>query len=134
VIINEYQATSNIAVDINVTQNPESIIVRSSRRFHHCLHFRPVMEGSIPWNIGCICFALIIPKALLTIAFHSVSILLFSLSHSTFSLCPSHYRSHNFSFRSVLFSLNTATFDDYANSKRRILNMSCIRSVADARL
>lgn len=44
---------SSIAADINATQNPESTIDRPSRRFHHCLHFRPVRKGSIPWNIGC---------------------------------------------------------------------------------
>lgn len=105
VIINEYQATSSIAADINVTQNPESIIDRSSRRFHHCLHFRSVRKGSIPWNIGCVGLALIIPKALLTIAFHSASISSRSFSPSL-HLSLSSIIVHDFSLRSVpLFSL-----------------------------
>lgn len=105
VIINEYQATSSIAADINVTQNPESIIDRSSRRFHHCLHFRSVRKGSIPWNIGCVGLALIIPKALLTIAFHSASISPRSFSPSL-HLSLSSIIVHDFSLRSVsLFSL-----------------------------
>jgi len=91
VIINEYQATSSIAADINVTQNPESIIHRPSWRFHHCLHFRPVRKGSIPWNIGCVGLA-DYSQSSSSIAFHSASILPFSLSLPT-SLCPSHYRS-----------------------------------------
>lgn len=135
VIINEYQATSSIAADINVTQNPESIIDRSSRRFHHCLHFRSVRKGSIPWNIGCVGLALIIPKALLTIAFHSASISSRSFSPSL-HLFVLHYRSWFLS--SICISLlalpNTAALDDYANSERRVLNMSCSRSIADARL
>lgn len=98
-IINEYQ--SSIAADINVTQNPQSIIDLSLRRFHHCLHFRPVRKGSIPWNIGCVGLALIIPKALLTIAFHS-AVLSLSLSLSL-SLCPSHY--HSWFLSSLCMSL-----------------------------
>lgn len=50
---------------------------RPSRKLHHCLHFRPVRKGSIPWNIGRVSLALIIPRAPLTIAFRPVP---FSLS------------------------------------------------------